>query len=93
MGSILNKPASPERFYIYRVTDPGDNPKIHYLDKDFEWDVELDRAMLLPDVDTAVHLAKVQAADAPPRVFFNVSRLTLEIDPLYSTITVNMEQS
>lgn len=87
MGSILNTPRSPERFYVYRVTNPGDNPTVEYLDDFGDWANDLDMARLFRTIAGAKGAAADEAAIAPPRTYFNVARLTLEIDPLFDIKT------
>jgi len=87
MGSILNTPKSPERFYIYRVTNPGADSIVEYLDDFGDWTNNPDMARLFRTVAVAKNVAADEAAAAPPRTYFNVARLTLELDPLFDIKT------
>lgn len=91
MGSILNVPPSPERFYVYLVTNPGDNPKVEYLTRKASFHKSLDQAQLFDKLDDAVAAAEWHAEVAPAGCFLNVARLTLEIDPQFNIMTFEGE--
>lgn len=87
MGSILNKPASPEMFYIYRVTNAGDNPTIEYKMERWGWTTDFHKAQFRTSFARTKTAAEGFASCHEKGVYINIGRATIEIDPLYNINT------